>query len=171
MKVVILGYMTSGKSTIGKALAKRLNIRFFDLDDEISSRTKMDVPTIFSERGELFFRKTEALVLGEILDSEESFVLSLGGGTPCYGTNMQIIEQATENSFYINLSIPHLVERISKEKSDRPLVANLKEEELPEFVGKHLFERVAFYSRASHTLLANDKTVDELVAEIEILLV
>ena len=167
MKVVLLGYMASGKSTTGKTLARRLNTRFFDLDDEISNRVGMDIPTIFSKKGELFFRKTESIVLNELLQSEESFVLSMGGGTPCYGNNIEVIQQATSNTFYINLSIPDLIARISKEKDKRPLVSTLSDEELPEFLGKHLFERAPFYNKANHTIMANGKTVEELVSEIE----
>lgn len=166
MVVVLLGYMASGKSSVGKLLANRLGSDFIDLDEEISNRLGLDIPTIFSQKGEIFFRKEETEVLKDILKQDANIVLSLGGGTPCYGQNMQIITESTPNSFYLNLSIPTLVDRISREKEQRPLVANLPNEELPEFIGKHLFERAPFYAMANHTIFANHKTREELVAEI-----
>ena len=83
MKVVLLGYMASGKSSVGKALATKLGYHFIDLDEEISNRVGMDVPTIFSEKGEIFFRRKETEVLEDILKGDNDIVLSLGGGTPC----------------------------------------------------------------------------------------
>lgn len=171
MKVVLLGYMTSGKSSVGKLLAKGLGYDFIDLDEEISTRTAMDIPTIFSEKGEIFFRKQEAQVLGDILNSSSDLVLSLGGGTPCYGNNMHLINEKTPNSFYLNLSIPSLVKRIAKEKKERPLVANIPDEELPEFVGKHLFERAPFYGMANHIIFTEKKTMEEVADELKTYLV
>lgn len=166
-KVVLLGYMTSGKSTIGKALANRFGMEFFDLDEEISNQVGMEIPSIFSEKGELFFRKKESEVLSNLLQSENQFVLSLGGGTPCYGNNITLVNQSTPNSFYLKLSIPNLVKRISKEKHLRPLVAAIPDHELPEFIGKHLFERTPFYTKANNTIFCDGKTIDEIILEIE----
>jgi len=167
MKVVLLGYMTSGKSSVGKLLANSLEYDFIDLDDEISGRLEMDIPTIFAKKGEIYFRRQETQTLEEILGSRTNFVLSLGGGTPCYGNNMQIVNNSTSNSFYLNLSIPRLVERIAKEKAARPLVANIPDAELHEFVGKHLFERAPFYAMAAHTIFTEDKTMEEVVEELK----
>ncbi|MEO0573760.1 MAG: shikimate kinase [Bacteroidota bacterium] len=166
MKVVLLGYMASGKSTIGRLLAAKLGYDFIDLDEEISNQVGMDIPKIFSEKGEIFFRRRETEVLMDILKRDTQIVLALGGGTPCYGQNMQLIKEHTPNSFYLNLSIPSLVMRISGEKEQRPLVARIPDEELPEFIGKHLFERSPFYSLADHTIFAQDKTEEQLIAEI-----
>lgn len=171
MKVVLLGYMASGKSSVGRSLASKLGYHFIDLDEEISNRVGMDVSTIFSKKGEIFFRKKEAEVLMDVLEQDKHMVVSLGGGTPCYGRNMQIVHQHTPHSFYLSLPIGSLVERISKEKELRPLVARISNDELPEFIGKHLFERAPFYAEASHTILANGKTVDDIVREISSYLV
>lgn len=166
MKVVLLGYMASGKSSVGRALASRLCYHFIDLDEEISNRVGMDVPTIFSKKGEIFFRRKETEVLIDLLQKDDDMVLSLGGGTPCYGQNMKIVNDHTPYSFYLNLPIGSLVERISKEKEQRPLVSRIPDDELPEFIGKHLFERMPFYAQARHSILANGKTVDDIVLEI-----
>lgn len=167
MKVVLLGYMASGKSTVGRSLAHKLGYNFVDLDEEISNRVGMDIPMIFSDKGEIFFRRKETEVLRDLLEQQDNMVLSLGGGTPCYGQNMQIINESTPYSFYLNLSIGNLVKRIAKEKALRPLVASIPDTELPEFVGKHLFERSPFYAMAGHTIFTENKTVQQIIMELE----
>lgn len=167
MKVVLLGYMASGKSSVGRLLADKFGHDFIDLDDEIASRIGMDIPTIFSKKGEIFFRKKETETLIDILHGNSNLVLALGGGTPCYGNNMQIINASTANSFYLKLSIPNLVVRLSAEKQRRPLVANIPNKDLPEFIGKHLFERIPFYNRANHTIEVDDKSLDEVATELQ----
>lgn len=166
MKVVLLGYMASGKSTLGKALAEQLKMSFIDLDEELVRVMQMSIPEIFAQKGEIFFRKKETEVLAEVLQRDANIVLSLGGGTPCYGNNIDLIHTHTQHTFYINLSIPNLVARIKGEKQQRPLVANIADEELPEFLGKHLFERAPFYNKAKHIINGNGKDVAATVAEI-----
>ncbi len=166
LKVVLLGYMASGKSTIGNLLAQRLNVDFIDLDNEIEQHVGISIPEIFTAKGELFFRKKESEVLNMLLTQHKNFVLSLGGGTPCYGVNMQNILNKTNHSFYLKLSIAQLVERILKEKAGRPLVANIPDGELPEFLGKHLFERGSFYLKANIVINCDSKTAAEVCSEI-----
>ncbi|MEM6895156.1 MAG: shikimate kinase [Bacteroidota bacterium] len=166
MKIVLLGYMASGKSTVGKQLASRINLPFMDLDTVIESRTQQTIPELFEKKGEISFRKEEYYALEAVLEEEEGFVLALGGGTPCYGNNMNLILEKAEQSIYLQLSINSLVERLLHEKSSRPLVQHLNEEDLPEFVGKHLFERRQYYSQATHTVICDGKSVEEIVKEI-----
>lgn len=170
MKIVLVGYMASGKSTVGRLLARQLGVEFVDLDDYIEQHQKKSIKNIFSEKGEIFFRKLEHQMLAEVLEIEKSIILSTGGGTPCYGTNMATILNQSDHSIYLNLSIPNLVERISKEKDDRPLVKNIVDEELPEFIGKHLFERRPYYLQAKHILDCNDLDAETVVARIKELL-
>ena len=101
MKIILIGYMGSGKSTLGRALATAKNISFVDLDAYIAEREKCSVPHIFKNKGEIYFRKKEALYLQEVLQKEEDMVLSLGGGTPCFGNNMPLIKAsgATSNAY------------------------------------------------------------------------
>ncbi|WP_350287579.1 shikimate kinase [uncultured Croceitalea sp.] len=166
LKVVLLGYMASGKSTVGRQLASALDMTFIDLDEAIAQDVGLSVPRIFQEKGELFFRKKETEVLNALLSSNGNLVLALGGGTPCYGVNMDTVLAKTAHSVYLKLSIAKLLERISNEKSERPLVANISDEDLPEFIGKHLFERSPFYNKASYILTCDDKSVDDIVEEV-----
>ncbi|WP_136467111.1 shikimate kinase [Flagellimonas onchidii] len=170
MKVVLVGYMASGKSSVGRLLSNKLDIPFIDLDEYIEQQQEKSIPEIFSEKGEIFFRKLEHEMLSKVLTEQESVLLSTGGGTPCYSNNMGTILGTADHSIYLSLSIPALVDRISKEKKSRPLVKNLTNEELPEFIGKHLFERRQFYTQAQHTVNCDNKSLEEVVEEINQLL-
>ncbi len=170
MKIVLLGYMGSGKSTIGKLLATALKVRFVDLDDYIVKDEGSAINDIFSEKGEIYFRKKEAESLRTILTTDDNFVLAIGGGTPCYANNMHAISEATPNAIYLKVSIPALAKRLSTEKEARPLIKNTPDEELFEFIGKHLFERSFYYSQANHKVACDEKSPDVIVDEIKALL-
>jgi shikimate kinase len=167
MKIVLLGYMGSGKSTVARELSILLKLPFKDLDQEIEKYSGASVPEIFKQKGEVFFRKIETKVLFQLLEDKEDFVLSLGGGTPCYGLNMKSIEE-TEGvvSIYLKANVVELTNRLKKDQEQRPLIANRSEKDLMEFIGKHLFERMPFYERANHLVLISGKTVEQLVEEI-----
>lgn len=167
MRIVLVGYMGSGKTTIGKALAKDLNLNFIDLDEYIKQSENMTIPNLFQSKGEIYFRKKEYVYLKEILIEQNNFVLSTGGGTPCYGDNMNTIIEKTENNFYLKVSLPGLVERLSKDKSERPLVKDTPNEDLPEFIGKHLFERSFYYSQSNNIITCDAKVPSTIVEEIK----
>jgi shikimate kinase len=166
MKIIFLGYMASGKSTIGKEISKKLDMNFIDLDAYISEQEKQSISEIFKIKGEIYFRRIENLYLKQLLNYENDFVLSLGGGTPCYANNMELIQSSKAKSVYIKASIPTLVARLIEEKSTRPLVANLENDKMTEFVAKHLFERGFFYEQASIILNTENKTIQEVISEI-----
>ncbi len=167
MKIVLVGYMGSGKSTVGELLAKDLNLSFLDLDTYMEEGMQTSIPAIFKEKGEIYFRKMEHLNLKEVLKEKENFILSTGGGTPCYSGNMETILDGTNHVFYLKLSIMALVQRLTPEMKGRPLIQNLSQEELPEFIGKHLFERSPFYSMANHTINCDGKDPSDIVEEIK----
>ncbi len=165
MKVVLLGYMASGKSAVGKLLAKELNIQFVDLDDFIEEKEQLSISEIFKLKGEIYFRIKEGEYLKELLNFDKNLIISLGGGTPCYGNNMEIIKNKSK-SFYLNASINTIYERLIDETSKRPLVATLGTNNLKEFIAKHLFERNPFYERSDNTILVNNKSISEVSKEI-----
>ena len=166
MKIVLLGYMASGKSTVGKKLSKLLDINFIDLDDYIIEKEKSTIKSIFKDKGEIYFRKIESFYLKEILNKNENFILSLGGGTPCYANNMQEINKNNITSIYLQGSINTLVARLIKKKSKRPLIATLDDNKIPEFVAKHLFERRFFYEQASKVIKIDSKSKKEVALEL-----
>ncbi|GGK24224.1 shikimate kinase [Yeosuana aromativorans] len=168
MIIILIGYMASGKSTLGKLLAKKLHYKFIDLDDYIEHEEGMPVKDIFKKKGELYFRKAETTYLNNIINKENDVVLSVGGGTPCYGNNMDVILQVSHvKSFYLKASLSHLVDRLKTKKSKRPLLSHLKtEDELKEFIGKHLFERSPYYDRANYKILIDNKSKKEIIKEL-----
>lgn len=169
MVISLLGYMGSGKTHISKLLSSKLNFKLIDLDFEIVTKEQMPVADIFEKKGEIYFRKQERLILENILHNHENTVLSLGGGTPVYYDNMDFINKAS-TSFYLSPSIKTLYERLSRGKEKRPLIARIPDEDLPEFIAKHLFERSPFYSKAQYTIYTDNKSAEEIVAEITNLL-
>lgn len=165
MIISLAGYMGCGKTHISKTLSSRLAYRLVDLDKEISAQVGLSIPEIFSQKGELYFRKCERDILQEILESPHDTVLSLGGGTPAYFDNMDLINSKT-TSFYLRASVGTLAERLTRQKAKRPLIARLSDEELPEFIAKHLFERNAFYSQCKFIVDTDQKTPEEICSEI-----
>ena len=165
MKTVLLGYMGSGKSTVAKLLAKALNLPFTDLDDYIEEKEKKSIKELFKDKGEIYFRLQESKYLKEVLEDAHPGIIALGGGTPCYGSNMELIKRFSE-SFYLKGSITTIANRLQSEKSQRPLIAALNEEQLIEFIAKHLFERRAFYEQASKTVIIDGKTAEVIKDEL-----
>ncbi|MEX0275215.1 MAG: shikimate kinase [Flavobacteriaceae bacterium] len=171
MKIILMGYMGSGKSTIGKLLANEMGLRFFDLDAYISEQEGLPIPDIFDQKGEIYFRKRESEHLVGVLDQEEALVLAVGGGTPCYGTNLQTILEASPNVFYLKYPIVELASRLSMEREQRPLIKDLEAASLQEFIAKHLFERRAYYEQAHHIVDGQGLDKMALVQELAKLLV
>jgi len=166
MNIVLLGYMGSGKSTIGKILAKRLNYTFIDFDAYIEQLEGMTIPQIFEKKGEIHFRKKESVYISRVLEQHENSIVALGGGTPCYGNNMSDILGLAKNVVYLKVSVMGLSKRLMPEKSGRPLIKNIADEDLTEFIGKHLFERSVFYQQATMTIDCDGKDVETIVGEI-----
>ncbi len=163
--------MGSGKSTVGKIVATRANCEFIDLDAYIEKQEGQSIADIFSSKGEVYFRKKELEYLNELLVGKNQFVLATGGGTPCYGNNLKTILSASSNVFYLKLSLNELVNRLAKEKEQRPLIKDTPDADLLEFIGKHLFERSFFYNQAPHVVTTDTKTPDNIAEEVVTLLV
>lgn len=168
MIVVLIGYMASGKSTLGRILADKLTYEFIDLDDYIENKEKLTISNIFKMKGEIYFRKMETYYLKELLDNKNNLVLSLGGGTPCYSQNMNVILKTNNvKSLYLKASIPTLIARLKNEKSTRPLIAHIETDDLlTEFIGKHLFERSHYYSQANLTVTTDNKLEKDIIEEL-----
>ncbi|MFC4632967.1 shikimate kinase [Dokdonia ponticola] len=168
MDIYLLGYMGSGKTTIGQLLAKQIGYDFVDYDQFISQKENASISDVFTAKGEIYFRKKEALYLKELLkETKTKKIVSLGGGTPCYGNNMQDIKDSNVISVYLNVPVTELTRRLWDEKSQRPLIANQESKEaLEEFVRKHLFERSFYYNQASKVIKVNGQNESQIVEEI-----
>lgn len=158
--------MASGKTTIGKILSESLELPFYDLDSIIEQELKTTINEIFEQKGELFFRKKEREILEAFLNNTDSYVLALGGGTPCYYDNFILYQNEEIKSFYLKTSVTSLSERLKTQKNTRPIIANLNDEDLNEFVAKHLFERNYFYNQVQTIITVDNKNEQDIASEI-----
>ena len=159
--------MGCGKTILGEALASQLNISFFDLDKKIEEYENNLVEKIFESKGELYFRQVERKILIKLINSSVPKIVSLGGGTPCYFSNMSDIINSVHQSIYFKASVDNLVDRLYNKNEKRPLISHLKNKiELRNFVSKHLFERSLFYEKAKIKINVDSKSIPEIIGEI-----
>ncbi|MDB3875208.1 shikimate kinase [bacterium] len=165
MNIVLLGYMGCGKTTIGKIISNITGKRFIDLDSYIESTTNQTISNIFSSKGEVYFRKIESDCLKVIMGNYDNVILSLGGGTPCYSNNLNLIKDS--KSFYLKYSTTILSNRLINIKSSRPILSNINNiDSMNDYVAKHLFERNYYYNQVSDIIQCDLKSKDEIANEI-----
>lgn len=149
-RVILIGYMGSGKTTLGKALSKATGMMFYDLDWYIESRMHKSVSQIFSEQGEDAFRKIEYNMLHEVAEFE-NVIISCGGGTPCFFDNIDYLNQQGD-VVYLKANPETLCNHLAMAKTERPLLKDKSREELVDYITEHLEERAPFYEKANHVL-------------------
>ncbi|MCE3295858.1 MAG: family ATPase [Crocinitomicaceae bacterium] len=159
--IVLVGFMGCGKSTLGRKLARKLNYRFLDSDEEIERISGRTISGLFEEFGETHFRELEKEYLKSLL-GQEGVVLSTGGGMPCFNDNMDLIKQFG-TSFYLKLSPYELAHRLQKSKTPRPLVAGKTGEELYFYVKEMLIRRSDFYQKADFILSGKNHNVNHIL--------
>ena len=151
--VFLLGLMGSGKSFWADKLGKVLNIPAFHLDDEIKKSEQKTIAQIFAERGEDYFRQKETEIL-KGFSGKKNFILSVGGGTPCFNNNMDWMNE-NGTTIWIDEPIETIKKRLLKEKSHRPLIANIADENLFAFLSDMREKRSVFYAKAKYHLSNN----------------
>lgn len=161
MLIYLIGFMGSGKTTVGKKLATQLNYNIIDLDDQIEEKYRITIPDIFNRFDENAFRKIEHDVLLETINLKNT-VISTGGGTPCFFNNMEIINK-NGTSVYLKLHPKSIHKRLLESKRRRPLIEDKTEEEQFNFIVSKLAERENFYQTAHHTIKAENLNLSELV--------
>ena len=152
-RIILIGYMGSGKTTVGRALAKELGLQFYDLDWYIESRRRKTIPQLFAERGEEGFREIEHNMLHEVAEFED-IVLSCGGGTPCFYDNIDYMNSLGE-VIWLKADPEVLYKHLLMGKTERPLLKGKSPEELITFIREQLEKREPFYSKARHVLDVN----------------
>jgi len=165
-RIFLIGYMGSGKTTIGKLLAARLGYRFLDIDTTIEEKYFKSISQIFVEKGEPEFRLIEKQNLHDLAEFE-NVVISTGGGAPCFFDNMDYMK-AHGITIYLKLSAAQLTERLeSSHDGKRPLLADRKGAELLQFIAAGLAKREPFYSKAQFIISGDFETaVDEIFKRI-----
>jgi len=165
-KIILVGYMAVGKTTIANLLAERTKMKAVDLDKIIEDKIGLSIPEIFKEKGEIYFRKIEHELFKEIVQSNESLIISTGGGTPCYANNHLLLHGPNIDSIYLKASLSLILERVKSGKETRPVLANKSDDNLEEFIAIHLFERSYFYNQAGHKVSVDNKSPDDIADEI-----
>jgi shikimate kinase len=166
MKIFLLGMMGSGKSYWKQQLAKLLKTGGYDLDTLVEFHEEKTIAEIFEQDGEAYFRKKEAELL-RWFKEKKHFVVATGGGTPCFHDNMQYMNQEGI-TIWLNEPIDVLVKRLLPEKEHRPLIKNISDEALADFLQQKLLERQPWYSLALETISGDDinlKTFKKIMAK------
>ena len=149
-RIIFIGYMGSGKTTVGKALSKALDIPFYDLDWYIETRRRKKISEIFAERGEEGFRQIERNMLHEVAEFED-VIISCGGGTPCFFDNIDYLNRQGD-VVWLKATPEVLYQHLLMSKGDRPLLKGKSPEELITFIREQLSVREPFYQKAKYTL-------------------
>jgi len=156
MKIFLIGFMGSGKTHWGKLLAEKLHLRFFDLDTVITEKENKTISEIFADKGEEFFRYREKEVLEELVKENEHFILSSGGGTPCFFNNISFMKK-NGTVVWLNTSVEILKQRLLKERMSRPLIKNIGETQLKAYIIRKLGERKIYYEQAD--VIVNEENI------------
>ena len=152
-RIIIIGYMGAGKTTVGRALAKETGMQFYDLDWYIEARMHKTVPQLFAERGEDGFRQVEHNLLHEAAEFED-VIISSGGGTPCFFDNMEYMN-AQGDTVYLKAGPDVLCAHLKMGKVKRPLLEGKSQEELRGFIAGQLAQREQYYMKAKYVLDVN----------------
>ena len=167
MKIFLIGFMGSGKTTIGKRLAERIGFDFVDTDRFIEMQQGMTVSEVFARYGETAFREMEYNILLEI-QKLDHVVVSTGGGMPCYGNHMDIMRSCGK-LVYLKTSPQALTRRLLRSHNERPLIKEKTEEELQRYIVEKLSEREPFYSRAQIVVQTENFSLEELLQELNMM--
>lgn len=149
--IFLVGFMGSGKTTIGKLMAKQLGYNFLDTDAYIVKKKGKSIPEIFDEIGERGFRKLENEVLNELSELDENHVIATGGGMPCHQYRMNKI-QKLGTIVYLEIDVKSIVQRVTQGKNTRPILSGLAPFEMEEKISALMKKREPYYKKAQHTV-------------------
>lgn len=166
MKVFLIGYMGSGKSSTGRKLAARMGYEFIDTDREIEKEYGGTVREMFEREGEVHFREKEKELLEKLGEIEGDFIIATGGGMPCQPGNLELMNK-TGLTIYLKMTPEKLVGRLAGGREKRPIIRGLGDIELLEFIERNLQQREPFYTRAAMTVECDDASDDYVCKQAE----
>lgn len=161
MRIYLIGYMGSGKSTLGRVLSKILNLAFIDLDTFLEEKYFRTIPHIFAEEGEAGFRLKEQNVLKEVSDFD-NVIVATGGGAPCFFDNMEVMNNSGF-CIFLDVDTDSLVNRLIHAKTERPIIKGKSPDELHQFIDGMMLKRRPFYEKAHHILKGNEITPEQVI--------
>ena len=166
MRVFLIGFMASGKSSAGKKLAKKIGLPFIDLDNYIEEKYNTSIRLLIYDKGMDEFRKIEKQSLETIISKNANVLVSTGGGTSCHFDNMKLMND-TGVTIYLEVDIPTLVDRLMHAKQDRPLIWGKSREDLTVYATELLGKRQKHYLKAQHAVNGKDLKIESLVNLLE----
>ena len=165
MLIFLIGYMGSGKTTLGRQFAEKLGCRFIDMDDLFVEKHGGSIPRYFKEMGEMAFREREHDLLKSLLSFKDA-VIATGGGTPCFFDNMDFMNKAGL-TIYLKASVEEIHHRIKDDAASRPMLKDVIPGDLKAFIARHLVERERDYLRAKIIFDPDTQDLQDLIALIQ----
>ncbi|WP_276504503.1 shikimate kinase [Terrimonas pollutisoli] len=165
MKIFLIGFMGSGKTHWGRLLSQKLGLPFFDLDEQVVNAENKSINDIFGQNGEEYFRQKEKEVLHIITESHATFVMSCGGGAPCYYNNIEYMNRSG-TTVWLNTSCDTLFKRLLKEKEQRPLLKALSDDQMMSFIKKKYADRRIYYEQADTIIDDENITLDKFIEKV-----
>ena len=165
MKIFLLGFMGSGKSYWGRQLSQKLQVPFFDLDEQIVNSEGTSINDIFDKKGEEYFRLLEKDTLHIITESRESMIMACGGGTPCFFNNIEYMNQEG-TTVWLDVPMKVLYERLIKERARRPLLKNLSDDQVWSFILKKFADRKIYYEQSEIIINEDPILLDSLIEKV-----
>jgi shikimate kinase len=164
MRVFLIGFMASGKSSVGKKLAKKIKLPFVDLDNYIEEQYNTTISLLIPDKGIDKFREIEKQALETLINKNKNILISTGGGTPCYFDNMKLMNDSGL-TIYLEVDITTLVYRLMNAKQNRPLIVSKSRENLSFYVKGLLNKRLRYYKQAKYII--NGNVCKNILSELE----
>jgi len=166
--IYLIGFMGSGKTTIGRNISKDLSLSFLDTDKEIEERNCLSINDIFNKKGEAFFRQEEQKIVNKIINLENT-IIATGGGLPCFNNNIDLLNKSG-CTIYLKYDKESLYNRLLADKKNRPLIKDFNHQELQEYINNLLTKRKEHYKKSKHAIICKDLETNKLLRQINSLI-
>lgn len=162
MFIILIGYMGSGKTSVGRLLSLILKRNFYDLDEIITNWKDQYIHNILLKNGENYLRIIEKYVLCFLKSIKKKIIIPSGGGIPCFNDNISSLNRIGI-TYYLHLSSKEIFQRIRYQKYKRPLISCLSDDQLLFFIHKHLSNRIKYYNKSNYKIEIGNSFIEEIV--------